>query len=171
MPSRLETNITFYSWIIQLLTFWVAYSHLIPISLYVIIEMLKLTQAYLISKDVQMYDKETEKFGLCRNSDLIEELGQVDFIFSDKTGTLTQNKMIFKKCSVNNVVFEESQDETNCKQDENMISPFLLRRFNSVLYDEQSLKSKQSEMLNLFFLHLSVCHTVMVEKETKGNDV
>ena len=47
-----------------------------------------------------MYDPETEKFGLCRNSDLIEELGQIDFVFSDKTGTLTQNKMIFKKCSV-----------------------------------------------------------------------
>lgn len=60
--------------------------------------MLKLTQAYLIGKDVQMYDIETENFAVCRNSDLIEELGQIDFIFSDKTGTLTQNKMIFKKC-------------------------------------------------------------------------
>ena len=67
--------------------------------------MLKLTQSYLIGKDVRMYDKETEKFGLCRNSDLIEELGQVDFIFSDKTGTLTQNKMFFKKCSINGQVF------------------------------------------------------------------
>lgn len=58
-----------------MLTFWVAYSHLIPISLYVIIEMLKLSQARIIGKDVGMYDKETEQFGLCRNSDLIEELG------------------------------------------------------------------------------------------------
>ena len=73
----------------NLLTFWVAYSHLIPISLYVIIEMLKLSQGYLIGKDVKMYDPETEKFALCRTSDLIEELGQVDFVFSDKTGTLT----------------------------------------------------------------------------------
>jgi P-type E1-E2 ATPase len=71
--------------------------------------MLKLSQAYLIGKDVQMYDKETEKFGLCRNSDLIEELGQIDFIFSDKTGTLTQNKMIFKKCSVNSQIFGDSK--------------------------------------------------------------
>jgi P-type E1-E2 ATPase len=47
-----------------------------------------------------MYDPETEKFALCRTSDLIEELGQVDFVFSDKTGTLTQNKMIFKKCTI-----------------------------------------------------------------------
>ena len=57
-----------------------------------------------------MYDKETEKFGLCRNSDLIEELGQIDFVFSDKTGTLTQNKMIFKKCSVGGVVFGDPID-------------------------------------------------------------
>lgn len=99
--SQAETGL---QWVIQLLTFWVAYSHLIPISLYVIIEMLKLSQALLIGKDVKMYDKETDHFGLCRNSDLIEELGQVDFVFSDKTGTLTQNKMIFKKCSIMNQI-------------------------------------------------------------------
>ena len=45
-------GMTFGNWMVQLLTFWVAYSHLIPISLYVIIELLKLTQAYLIGKDV-----------------------------------------------------------------------------------------------------------------------
>jgi phospholipid-transporting ATPase len=51
--------------------------------------MLKLSQGYLIGKDVKMYDLETNQYGLCRTSDLIEELGQVDFVFSDKTGTLT----------------------------------------------------------------------------------
>ena len=40
-----------------------------------------------------------------RNSDLIEELGQVEFVFSDKTGTLTQNKMVFKKFTVNGEVY------------------------------------------------------------------
>lgn len=86
---------------------------MIPISLYVIIELLKLSQSLLVGRDVKMYDPETEKFALCRNSDLIEELGQIDFIFSDKTGTLTQNKMIFKKCSVLNTIFGEplSNDE------------------------------------------------------------
>jgi phospholipid-transporting ATPase len=74
---------------VNLLTYWVAYSHMIPISLYVIIELLKLGQAYLINHDVRMYCREDSKFALCRNSDLIEELGQVEFVFSDKTGTLT----------------------------------------------------------------------------------
>ena len=80
---------------IKFLTYWVAYSHLIPISLYVVLEMIKIGQAWLIGKDMDIYDPETG-YSLCRNSDLIEEMGQVEFIFSDKTGTLTCNVMDFK---------------------------------------------------------------------------
>ena len=88
----------FSRYITQFFTYWVAYSHMIPISLYVIIEMLKLLQTKLINQDVKMFFVEDMQYALCRNSDLIEELGQVEFVFSDKTGTLTQNKMEFKKC-------------------------------------------------------------------------
>ena len=102
---NLDSDVTAVTFVIQFLTYWVAYSHMIPISLYVIIEMLKLGQAYLVNSDVKMYDEEDGNFAKCRNSDLIEEMGQVEFVFSDKTGTLTQNKMEFKKCSVNNVVY------------------------------------------------------------------
>ena len=61
-----------------------------------------------------MYDGESNQFGLCRNSDLIEELGQIDFVFSDKTGTLTQNKMVFKKCSIGTSTYgqPESPEDT-----------------------------------------------------------
>ncbi len=62
---------------------------MIPISLYVMIELLKLLQSKLINNDVKMFFVEDMSYALCRNSDLIEELGQVEFIFSDKTGTLT----------------------------------------------------------------------------------
>ena len=48
---------------------------MIPISLYVVIELLKLTQGLIINKDVRMYDEECGVFANCRNSDLIEELG------------------------------------------------------------------------------------------------
>ena len=86
---------------------------MIPISLYVIIEMLKLIQAKIINNDVKMFfaDPEDMNFALCRNSDLVEELGQVEFVFSDKTGTLTQNKMEFKKCFVGNEVYGHLTDQ------------------------------------------------------------
>ena len=80
---------------------------MIPISLYVVIEILKLGQASYINKDIEMFDKETLSYSMSRNSDLIEELGQVEMVFSDKTGTLTQNKMIFKKCQINGVKYGE----------------------------------------------------------------
>jgi phospholipid-transporting ATPase len=106
---NLNPNPDFGDFIIRLLTYWVAYSHLIPISLYVVLEMIKLGQATLIAKDLYIYDPETG-FSVCRNSDLIEEMGQVEFIFSDKTGTLTCNIMEFKQCSINGKIYETLDD-------------------------------------------------------------
>lgn len=104
----ITSNPGFDLFVVKMLTFWVAYSHMIPISLYVMLEVVKLGQSYLIRKDVTIYDKECG-FTVCRNSDLIEEMGQVEFIFTDKTGTLTLNQMIFKQCCVNGKVFENKE--------------------------------------------------------------
>jgi phospholipid-transporting ATPase len=59
-----------------------------------------------------MYWPELDKWANVRSSDLVEELGQVEFIFSDKTGTLTKNEMEFKKCSINFEVYGNSEDES-----------------------------------------------------------
>jgi len=75
-----DTDLDVGDWFIQLLTYWVAYSHMIPISLYVCLEMLKMAQGYLINKDEKMYDPETLKYANCKTTDLIEELGQVKSI-------------------------------------------------------------------------------------------
>ncbi|XP_051135940.1 probable phospholipid-transporting ATPase 4 [Andrographis paniculata] len=84
----------------HLITALILYGYLIPISLYVSIEVVKVLQAQFINSDIHMYDEETGTPAQARTSNLNEELGQVDTILSDKTGTLTCNQMDFLKCSI-----------------------------------------------------------------------
>lgn len=81
------------------------YGYLIPISLYVSIELVKVLQAMMINNDIAMYDEATGKAVEARTSNLNEELGQVEMILSDKTGTLTCNQMEFRKCSIEGISF------------------------------------------------------------------
>ncbi|KAL3616765.1 hypothetical protein CASFOL_039159 [Castilleja foliolosa] len=83
----------------------ILYGYLIPISLYVSIEVVKVLQAMLINNDISMYDEKMGKSVEARTSNLNEELGQVEMILSDKTGTLTCNQMEFKKCSIEGISY------------------------------------------------------------------
>lgn len=88
-----------------MVTALILYGYLIPISLYVSIEIVKILQARFINNDLNMYHHETDKPARARTSNLNEELGQVDTILSDKTGTLTCNQMEFIKCSIAGVAY------------------------------------------------------------------
>lgn len=81
----------FQTGLLNFLTLMTLYSTLIPISLYVSIEIIKFSQAQIIlNRDRNMYDPISDTPAMARTSNLNEELGQVEYIFSDKTGTLTQ---------------------------------------------------------------------------------
>ncbi|XP_078180817.1 putative phospholipid-transporting ATPase 4 isoform X2 [Carex rostrata] len=110
------------SGLFHLITALILYGYLIPISLYVSIEVVKVLQAMFINQDLHMYDEETGIPAQARTSNLNEELGQVHTILSDKTGTLTCNQMDFLKCSIAGVSYGVGSTEVEIAAAKHMAS-------------------------------------------------
>ena len=81
-----------------------------------------------------MYHPESDTPAKARNTTLNEELGQIEYIFSDKTGTLTQNIMTFNKCSIKGKVYgDTNEDETRMGNGQD-VSFYFLNIKNQVNY-------------------------------------
>ena len=116
----------------QFITFFILYNNLIPISLQVTLELVKVFQAMYINNDEKMHhiDKELgiDSYALARTSNLNEELGQIKYVFSDKTGTLTMNVMEYKKCSVAGIIYSlDEMDDLN--------KPNIIKNLNKKVYN------------------------------------
>ena len=96
------------------ITFWAAvilFQNLVPISLYISLEIIKTAQAFFIYSDTFMYYEKIDYPCTPKSWNISDDLGQIEYIFSDKTGTLTQNVMEFKKCTINGIPYGEAYTE------------------------------------------------------------
>ncbi|KZF20825.1 P-type ATPase [Xylona heveae TC161] len=95
-------------------TFWtvvILFQNLVPISLFITLEIIKTAQAFFIWSDTFMYYEKIDYPCTPKSWNISDDLGQIEYIFSDKTGTLTQNVMEFKKCTINGVPYGEAYTE------------------------------------------------------------
>ncbi|XP_063428807.1 phospholipid-transporting ATPase IF-like isoform X5 [Mytilus trossulus] len=149
LPSvKEEKKLTVKSALQDFLAFMVLYNYIIPISLYVTVEVQKFVGSMFIGWDLEMYDEENDQPAKANTSDLNEELGQVEYLFTDKTGTLTENDMQFRQCSIHGQKYEEVGGML-CKM--------------SLTGGQSMPVHKLTPEIEEFFALLALCHTVRVD--------
>uniref|UniRef100_A0A8D2L041 Phospholipid-transporting ATPase n=1 Tax=Varanus komodoensis TaxID=61221 RepID=A0A8D2L041_VARKO len=155
---------------LNFLTFIILFNNLIPISLLVTLEVVKFIQAYFINWDIDMHYEPTDTAAMARTSNLNEELGQVKYIFSDKTGTLTCNVMQFKKCTIAGIAYGYIlhcctfifylflfRQSSEAKEDKMFSDPSLLENLQN--------KHPTAPIICEFLTMMAVCHTAVPERE------
>lgn len=135
-------------------TFYILYTYMIPISLFVTIEIVRLVLAQYMGWDEKMTTADGRGC-VARNSNLHEDLGAIQYVFSDKTGTLTQNLMKISKWWVKGV---GSLDEEN--------NPGVLGEF----VKDESRTRDERKSASLYKKLITVCHTILPTKTDHGSN-
>uniref|UniRef100_A0A8C8S2B9 Phospholipid-transporting ATPase n=1 Tax=Pelusios castaneus TaxID=367368 RepID=A0A8C8S2B9_9SAUR len=137
------------------LAFMVLFNYIIPVSMYVTVEMQKFLGSYFLTWDEEMFDEDTGEGPLVNTSDLNEELGQVEYIFTDKTGTLTENNMKFRECCIEGHVYIPHA----------ICNGQILTDCSGIDMIDSSPGGSGKEREELFFRALCLCHTVQVKED------
>ncbi|TSK53788.1 putative phospholipid-transporting ATPase IF [Bagarius yarrelli] len=150
MKTETERNSSkILKFISDFLAFLVLYNFIIPISLYVTVEMQKFLGSFFIGLDLDLYHEESDQRAQVNTSDLNEELGQVEYVFTDKTGTLTENEMQFRECSINGIKYQEINNK-------------LVPEGMTEDVPDVSSYTRLSWEEELFLKAVSLCHTVQI---------
>ncbi|KAL9539518.1 hypothetical protein PS6_011175, partial [Mucor atramentarius] len=152
----------------DILTFLILFNSFIPISLMVTMEVVKFILSYLIESDLDIYYEKTDTPATARSSSLIEELGQVKFIFSDKTGTLTCNEMQFRQVSIGGLFYADQVDPDKAAR-EGSDDPTMQYNFNQL--QEHLNTHTTANVINEFLTLLAVCHTVIPERQEDSDEI
>ncbi|KAM3847610.1 phospholipid-transporting ATPase ID-like isoform 2-T4 [Vipera latastei] len=176
LPWATDVKSSFFSAFLVFWSYVIILNTVVPISLYVSVEIIRLGNSFYINWDHKMYYPLHDMPAQARTTTLNEELGQIGYIFSDKTGTLTKNIMTFNKCCIAGRLYGDILDsdgflvedfEAMDKVDFSW-NPLADPKF--VFYDHRLLKAvkARNESTHRFFRLLSLCHTVMPEETKEG---
>lgn len=148
--------------VLTIFTFATLYNNFVCISMYVSLEMVYLAQSFFVSNDLTVYDEERDCPAECHTSGMCADLGQVQYILSDKTGTLTKNQMIVQQFSVANKIFgkpislsDERREESTQEQKASHISA----------QDIEFVSNSESSLLlheTLFYPHLDLIQRLSI---------
>ncbi|KAM7391144.1 hypothetical protein PAMP_021856 [Pampus punctatissimus] len=167
LPRQNDHNASFSAF----LTFWsyvIILNTVVPISLYVSMEIIRLGNSFYIDWDRKMYYAGNDTPAEARTTTLNEELGQIKYVFSDKTGTLTQNIMAFNKWDVYDTTGQRLEITEHTEKVDFSYNPLADPRFT--FHDHALVEAVKLENpeVHAFFRLLALCHTVMAEEKTEG---
>ncbi|XP_014721561.1 phospholipid-transporting ATPase FetA-like isoform X1 [Equus asinus] len=176
LPWKEYVSSSVVSAILMFWSYFIILNTVVPISLYVSVEIIRLGNSYYINWDRKMFYAPKNTPAQARTTTLNEELGQVKYVFSDKTGTLTQNIMIFKKCSINGTLYGDVYDKNGQRVEVSEKTEKVDFSYNKLadpkfsFYDKTLVEAvkRGDGRVHLFFLSLSLCHTVMSEEKVEG---
>lgn len=131
-------------------TFILLLNNLVPISLSVTLEVVRAILSHLINNDLDIYDAELQIPSKAQSSNVLDELGRIEYIMTDKTGTLTCNQMKLEKLLINGQIYENCLDSKS----------FLMNLLRNDALSPSRLFIEQ------FVEAMALCHTVMIDNRS-----